>query len=97
MGFDFDTYSLEYVSIHRGKPVARISFEEAKKRYQTRHTFEFTPEWAKKITSMGGTVEASVTDLQWYNITKFPGEDGIPETSPYCLTRFNELEILIFE
>ncbi len=62
----------------------KLSFEQAKARYVHRFTGEHVPAWALlRPCDSGGTetryyAPQFATDREWYDATKFPGEEGHP-------------------
>ena len=68
----------------------RPTFERACATYTLRYTMEHIPSWARK--SCNGEFYYAPqyrTDREWYDNTKFPGEEGHPEyprRSDHCYT-----------
>lgn len=66
-----------------------ISFEQAKDRYPHRYTMEHKPQWAKDGTFFIDGEEVYyaphyVSDKEWYDLTKFPGEGDLSKRSKSC-------------
>ena len=68
-----------------------ISLEKAKQQYPHRYTLEHLPAWARKPHHDQSTNEfvgyykpQYKTDLEWYENTAFPGENGIGKRETYC-------------
>lgn len=74
-----------------------VSFEQAKSQYVHRYTMEHVPQWASRSFHEQGTPldkfpEADKqwpapqyrTDREWYDNTRFPGEDGLSKRASHC-------------
>jgi hypothetical protein len=66
----------------------KISFEEAKAKYPYRYTLEHVPDWAKTPMDNGKYYAPHYrTCREWYEKTRFPGEEGGPPArSPCCMS-----------
>lgn len=57
----------------------KISFGEARRQYVHRYTIEHVPAWARRPAPNGKHYAPQFrSDLEWYDNTLFPGEDGHP-------------------
>lgn len=62
-----------------------ITFEQAKSRYVHRFTMQHIPAWAREVREDGSYYAPQYrSDKEWYELTKFPGEDGIPKREKFC-------------
>lgn len=62
-----------------------MTFEEAKQNFRERFTMEHTPEWALEPMGNGRYYSPQFrTDREWYDNTKFPGEEGTQGSKTYC-------------
>jgi hypothetical protein len=66
----------------------RPSFQIACAQYVHRFTMQHIPQWARKPCEGNGKFYAPAyrTDAEWYNNTKFPGEDGHIGNRNHCFT-----------
>lgn len=71
----------------------RITFVQAKARFVNRFTCEHVPQWAKSMRFRPEGLDHDVyyapqyaSDLEWYNNTTFPGEEGHIGGGLYCLS-----------
>jgi hypothetical protein len=68
-----------------------VSFEQAKARYVHRFTMEHVPDWAKRPAPYAGALTGYYapqfsTDRQWYDSTRFKGEEGWLGRGSDCYT-----------
>ncbi len=68
---------------HQGRP----SLDQARQEYPNRYTQEHAPLWAARQAPNGKYYAPHFrSDLEWYQHTKFPGEDGWIGISTDCYT-----------
>jgi hypothetical protein len=67
--------------------MSRPTFEQAKSFYPERFTMEHVPTWAKRPLNDGRYYAPGFrTDREWYDNTKFPGEEGHMGGKRFCFT-----------
>jgi hypothetical protein len=68
----------------------RPTFEQAKARYVHRYTMEHVPAWAQSFSTFDGVRKYYApqfrTDREWYDATKFKGEEGWLGVGSDCYT-----------
>jgi hypothetical protein len=69
----------------------KLSFEAAKAKFVHRFTMEHVPEWSRKPVDAGGTATRYYapqfrTDREWYDNTRFSGEQGHIGSKLHCIT-----------
>lgn len=63
-----------------------ITFEQAKAKFVHRFTMQHVPRWASRAAPNGKYYAPHfVTDLEWYNMTKFYGESELADKN-FCHT-----------
>ena len=63
------------------------SFEQACREYPNRYTMEHVPAWARSPNRNGGYYAPQFTsDREWYEHTRFRGEEGWIGTGTQCYT-----------
>jgi len=61
----------------RAKLERKITLAAARKSFQNRYTAEFIPSWSQTEKSKYGFQAPQFhSDLEWWLLTRFPGEDG---------------------
>jgi hypothetical protein len=63
-----------------------VTFEQAKARYLMRYTMEHVPQWARQECNGRYYAPHFRTDREWYDNTKFKGEDGWLGVGTDCYT-----------
>lgn len=62
-----------------------ISFANACAQYVHRYTLEHVPEWARRPCRNGRFYAPQYrSDAEWFEATRFPGEDGLSRRREYC-------------
>lgn len=65
----------------------KLSFEAAKAQYVHRYTMEFVPAWARKPADNSRYYAPQFnSDREWYDNTRFYGEDGFIGVRGHCYT-----------